>query len=63
MKIFLLLVAALSLLCSCKGRTADNMVPSGDTVEVIIKTPAGPDEEESHEIDTISNFNQNIDIE
>lgn len=26
----------LVLACSCKGRTADNMVPTGDTVEVYI---------------------------
>ncbi len=25
-------------LCACTGRTADNMQPSGDTVEVVIPT-------------------------
>lgn len=34
----LLLVA--TALCSCQGRTAENMTPTGDTVEVVIETPA-----------------------
>lgn len=28
-----------SMLGSCKGRTAENMTPTGDTVEVVIMTP------------------------
>ena len=55
-------VLAVPFLNSCKGRTAENMVPTGDTVEVIIKTP-GPEEEESHTLDTITNFKENLDIE
>lgn len=34
-----LFVLVLAALCSCKGRTAENMVPSGDTVEVVISSP------------------------
>ena len=30
------IVAALLLLAGCKGRTAENMEPSGDTIEVTI---------------------------
>lgn len=29
-------VAALLLFVACKGRTVDNMEPSGDTIEVVI---------------------------
>ena len=29
-------VAALLLLSACKGRTVENMVPDGDTIEVVI---------------------------
>ena len=29
-------VAATGILCSCSGRTADNMVPTGETIEVVI---------------------------
>ena len=40
----LLVAAVLSLSFSaCKGRTADNMVPSGDTVEVVISQPSVDD--------------------
>lgn len=35
MSLFLITV----MLTGCKGRTADNMVPTGDTVEVVINTP------------------------
>lgn len=34
--ILLVASACILLLGGCKGRTADNMVPNGDTVEVII---------------------------
>lgn len=34
----ILLVAAMLLIVSCKGRTTENMVPDGDTIEVIITT-------------------------
>ena len=33
-------VAAILLLASCKGRTAENMEPTGDTVEVVIIQPS-----------------------
>lgn len=40
----LLTATVLSLSFSgCKGRTADNMVPSGDTVEVVISQPSVDD--------------------
>lgn len=29
-------VVAATALCSCEGRTSRNMVPAGDTVEVVI---------------------------
>ena len=32
-------VATLLLLSSCQGRKESNMVPTGDTVEVVIMTP------------------------
>lgn len=28
------------ILASCKGRTMDNMEPTGETVDVVIETPA-----------------------
>ncbi|MBD5371281.1 MAG: hypothetical protein HDR80_09090 [Bacteroides sp.] len=31
-------LTALGTLASCSGRTADNMVPTGETVEVVIPT-------------------------
>ena len=31
-------IAATGILCSCSGRTADNMVPTGETIEVVIPT-------------------------
>lgn len=35
--------AALSFsLCACKGRTASNMTPTGDTVEVVVKPAEAP---------------------
>ena len=34
-------VAVLIGLSGCKGRTMDNMVPTGDTVEVEIQTTVG----------------------
>lgn len=35
--------AMMLLFGSCKGRTADNMEPSGQTVEVVISEPATAD--------------------
>ncbi|MBD5358895.1 MAG: hypothetical protein HDR88_18215 [Bacteroides sp.] len=32
-------VAMILLLASCQGRTAHNMVPKGETVEVVIQQP------------------------
>ena len=37
------IVAALLLLSSCKGKTVDNMVPLGDTIEVVISQPIETD--------------------
>ena len=37
------IVAVLLLLSSCKGKTVDNMVPFGDTIEVVISQPIEPD--------------------
>lgn len=34
------LLLGAAALCSCQGRTAENMTPNGDTVEVVIETPA-----------------------
>lgn len=34
------LLLAAGLLCGCKGRTAENMEPTGDTVEVTISSPS-----------------------
>ena len=45
-----LLVLAPAVLCACKGRTAENMVPSGDTVEVVISTPDSAPEVPAPEI-------------
>ncbi len=36
------LLLGAGLLCGCKGRTADNMQPSGDTVEVEILSQEAP---------------------
>ncbi len=33
-------------LCSCEGRTAKNMTPSGETVEVVIAPVSDPDSAE-----------------
>lgn len=33
------LCLVMSLMGSCTGRTADNMIPTGETVEVVIPTP------------------------
>lgn len=32
-------IVAVLLLSSCKGRTAENMEPTGDTIEVIVAQP------------------------
>lgn len=42
----IIMVAAASTLslCACKGRHANDMVPAGDTVEVVIDPSAGTDE-------------------
>ena len=44
--------AMMLLFGSCKGRTASNMVPTGETVEVVISEPATADSEASN--DTIA---------
>lgn len=36
-------VAIVASLCGCKGRTMENMEPTGDTVEVIINGPEAAD--------------------
>lgn len=45
--VIMMMAAALPLLLSgCKGRTAENMTPTGDTVEVVINpadTQTSPD--------------------
>lgn len=41
--------ALIIILTSCQGRTNDNMIPKGETVEVVIAAP------EEVEIDTIHN--------
>lgn len=41
----LIAMVAIGSLCSCKGRTMNNMEPTGDTVEVPI-TPLVPDADE-----------------
>ena len=52
------LVVLLPALTACKGRTVENMEPTGDTVEVVIAPKA------QVITDTInSEFNQNVDIE
>lgn len=33
------LIAATGILSACTGRTADNMQPTGETVEVVIPNP------------------------
>lgn len=33
-------IFAATALCGCKGRTMENMEPTGDTVEVEVKIPA-----------------------
>lgn len=32
------IIAGAAILCSCKGRTAENMEPKGETVEVNVET-------------------------
>lgn len=39
--------AMILLLASCQGRTTENMVPKGETVEVVINSPADAEEEVS----------------
>lgn len=36
------LLAGVALFTSCKGRTMDNMEPTGDTVEVVVEEPDAP---------------------
>lgn len=40
MSVIVLAACAALPLLSCKGRTADNMQPNGETVEVVINTSA-----------------------
>lgn len=35
-QIFSLALPLVAIMLSCKGRTSENMVPTGDTVEVVI---------------------------
>lgn len=42
------------LLIGCKGRTAENMVPTGDTVEVVIEQPTTENDSISNSIITDS---------
>lgn len=45
----------LALLTACQGRTKENMVPSGDTVEVVVDTAAGNDVPAGAPADTTTN--------
>ena len=45
---------AISMATSCKGRTMENMEPTGDTVEVVIEQPSLPIEE-TEVTETINN--------
>ena len=48
--------AMMILLASCQGRTAENMVPKGETVEVVVATPS----DKTEASDSISNNNDAI---
>ena len=53
-------VAALLLISSCQGRRASDMVPDGDTIEVVIgsnatDTVASPEPDSANYIQTINN--------
>lgn len=49
--------AMVLLLAACQGRTADNMVPKGETVEVVVAPPVAANADAS---DDISNNNDSI---
>ncbi len=51
--------ATMLMLVSCQGRTADNMVPKGETVEVAINEPTdtGASDNISNQTDSLQNEN------
>lgn len=51
--------AMMLMLVSCQGRTVDNMVPKGETVEVVINEPVDTDASDniSNQTDSLQNEN------
>lgn len=51
--------AMMLLLASCQGRTTENMVPSGQTVEVVVEQPDTVNADASDNISTQTDSIQN----